>query len=212
MIKRILSTLDGRARPMLSKVIMRDSQLKELYTDPKVYTAKGKGMGPGTAPIRVVRRGDQLFASDGKNATEIAAGKVPKDFSLKDGEVSYIAFDHEIRYFKDVRGQDEFLKRHYSLSIKQFDPSLTKVKAYYADALQPRQLHELGYNSGIADLQHVYPMGREVIQGADGVAKVRVSLGVSDAHTEIIEVDILSLMNELTPGSARWKSGQVYVP
>ena len=203
---------EDRVRPLSSKVILRDSQIKELYKDARVLPGKGKGMGPGTPPVRVVRRGNQLFVSDGKNAAEVAAGKVPKGFPLKDGEVTYLTFDHEIRYFKDTRKTGEFVKRHYSLSVKQFDPSLTKIKAYFADALQPRELHELGYNSGIADLQHVYAMGREVIVGPDGVARVRVSLGVSDAHTEMVEVDILSLLMELAPGSTRWKTGQVYRP
>jgi hypothetical protein len=202
----------ARVRPVAAKVILRDTQLRELFRDARVLPAKGKGGGPGTPPVRVVRRGANLFVSDGKNAQEFLAGRVPRDFSLRDGEVSYLSFDHEIRYFSDVREGQAFLKRHYSLSVKKFDPSLTRIDAYYADALQPRTAHELGYNSGIADLQHVYPMGREVVVGADGLARVRVSLGVSDAHTEMVDVDIIKLLLEMAPGSARWRAGQVYRP
>jgi hypothetical protein len=72
--------------------------------------------------------------------------------------------------------------------------------------------HERGYHSGIADLQHVYPMGREIIANSGGGAKIRVSLGASDAHTEVVMVDPIQLLMEMAPGSARRKSGQVYSP
>jgi hypothetical protein len=201
---------ETRTRPLLAKTILKDSQIKELYTDPRIVPAKGKGLGPGTPPVRIARVGNRLFVSAGKNAKQQFAGTVPAEFLLKDGEAKYLTFDHEIRYFMDSRDGQDFLKRHYSLSIKQFDSTLTRVEAYYGDALQPREPHELGFKSGIADLQHVYAMGWQIVTGPDGIARVRLSLGVSDAHTEIVEVDLITLMKEMAPGSERRLSGQVY--
>ncbi len=209
---RTAPLVETRVRPSLARVILRDSQIRETYPDARVLPANGKGLGPGTPPVRAIRRGNQLFISDGPNAPEVLAGPVPGGFPLRDGEVTYLTFDHEIRYFEDVRGGHRFLKRHYSMTVRRFDPTLSTIEAYYADALQPRETHELGYNSGIADLQHVYPMGREVHADAAGLGRVRVSLGVSDAHTEIVEVDPVALLMELAPGSERWRTGQIYRP
>lgn len=200
------------SKPLQAKMLITDKDLKELYKDPRVDPSKGKGLGPGTPPVRVVRRGDKLFVSDGKNAPEHFAGLADASLGLKDGEATYIAFDHEIRYFQDKRGDDSFTKRHYTMSIKQFNPELDKIEAYYGDVIQPRNPAELGVNSGIADLQHVYPMGREVLVDDQGLATVRVSMGISDAHTELVRVDIARLLKEMAPGSAQRRSGQVYRP
>jgi hypothetical protein len=99
-----------RVRPFLAKELLRDSDIKETYPDPRIVHEKGKGMGPGTPPVRVYRKGNELFISDGKNATDHSAGKVPPDFPLQDGQVTYLSFDHEIRYFKDVRNGNAFTK------------------------------------------------------------------------------------------------------
>jgi hypothetical protein len=39
---------------------------------------------------------------------------------------------------------------------------------------------------------------------------VQLSLGVSDAHTELVEVELVTLLKEMAPGSERRASGQVY--
>ena len=195
------------SRPLKAQGLITDKQLKELYHDPRVDVPHGKGLGPGAPPVRVVRRGDKLFLSDGKNAPEHFAGTVDDSIGLADGEVSYLTLDHEIRYFNDTRGKDTFLKRHYSMSIKKFNPELDHIEAYYGDALQPRTPSELGADTGIVDLQHVYPMGREIVVGADGRASVRASLGISDAHTELVGVDVVQLLKEMAPGSAQTPVG-----
>jgi hypothetical protein len=201
-----------RVRPVVAKELLRDSDIKELYPDPRVLHERGKGMGPGTPPVRAYRKGNELFISDGKNAPDHSVGRVPDNFPLQDGQVTYLTFDHEIRYFKDVRNGNAFTKRHYDLVVKEFDPSLTRIVSYYSSALQPLVHHERGYHSGIADLQHVYPMGREIIRDPSGQTRIRVSLGASDAHTEVVLVDPIQLLMEMAPGSVRRLSGQVYSP
>lgn len=205
-----------RIRPLQAKVLMKDSQLMEQIKDVSVNTSKGKGMGPGTTPVRFERRGNQLWISSGKNAPAQLASEIPRalqdKIGLVDGQVSYISFDHEIRYLKDERDGQSFDKRHYSVSGKKFDPTLTQIEAYYADMLQPNSRLETGAKTGIGDLQHLYPMGSEVILDSLGKAIIRFSMGISDAHTELVEVDPLQLLLEFSPGSDRWKTGQIYSP
>jgi hypothetical protein len=175
------------------KVLLTDADLGESFDDPRVSRSHGKGMGPGTLPVRVRRAGDDLFVSDARGAPERHAGRIAprfrRGFPLADGEVKYVAFDHEIRWFQD-RG---FTKRHYSLSVKLFDETLTRIDAYYPDVVQPKRLYERGSKSGIVDLHHVYPMGRMIL--AD--AKVRVTGGASDAHTPLYDFDVLKLLTEM---------------
>lgn len=170
-------------------------------------------MGPGGIPVRVLRQGNQLFVSEARDAPLLNAGTIPpsqlEGFPLVDGQVNYVTFDHEIRYFK----AGKYLKRHYTASIKFWDPTLTQITAYYADAIQPRELYELGYRSGIVDLQHVYPMGRTLHTNSRGQTSVRVYAGVSDAHTAQYDFDLVRLLSEMGTGSAsRRASGQVYTP
>jgi hypothetical protein len=112
-----------------------------------------------------------------------------------------------IRYFKE-KG---FLKRHYTASFKLFDDTLTKIDAYFADAIQPITLRERGVTTGIADLQHTYPMGRTIVPGKAGSkAKVRIYSGTSDANTSQYDLDPLKMLIEMSEGSERRASGQVY--
>jgi hypothetical protein len=202
----------NRIAPILAKELIRDSDFHETFNDPRVQKDAGIGGGPGTTAVRYIRRGDALYISKGKHAREHYVGVVPPDFPLQSGQVTYTSFDHEIYRFEDVRGQSTFTKRLYPMVVKQFDESLSKIMAYYSNAVQPLVRHERGYNSGIVDLQHVYPEGWEIIKGVDGRAMIRVSLGESDAHTGMIIVDPIKLLMEMAPGSARWRSGQVYQP
>jgi hypothetical protein len=146
-------------------------------------------------------------------AEEHLIGVVPKEmsskFPIKDGETKFLSFDHEIRHFADKRGEVNFDKRHYSTSIKLFNDRIDTIEKYYGDAIQPTTAHELGENSGIADLQHVYPMGRTVVTKGDRTV-VNVYAGASDAHTTQYEVDVMTLLQEMSEGSAQVKSGQVY--
>jgi hypothetical protein len=200
-----------RVHPTTAKEIIRDTDLVEMFKDERVYAPKGKGLGPGSIPVRVRREGDKLFISDGVGAKEQYAGVIPKDsrksFILKEGEVKFLAPDHEIRYFKE-KG---FLKRHYTASFKLFDDTLTKIDAYFADAIQPITLRERGVTTGIADLQHTYPMGRTIVPGKAGSkAKVRIYSGTSDANTSQYDLDPLKMLIEMSEGSERRASGQVY--
>jgi hypothetical protein len=122
-----------------------------------------------------------------------------------------LTFDHEIRFFEQRLGATRFCKRHYSAAVKLFDPSLTRVELYYADVIQPKTPEERGLDSGIIDLQHVYPMGRSLLEVNDrGI--VRVFAGASDAHTTVYDFDLLKLLTEMADDSPRRKSGQVYCP
>jgi hypothetical protein len=201
----------NRIRPVEAKEILRDTDLVEHYKDARVMLEKGKGMGPGSIPVRIRREGNKLFISDGKGATERYAGTIPKNardrFVVGDGEVKYLTPDHEIRYFSE----NGFTKRHYTASFKLFNDDLTKMELYYADAIQPITLRERGVTSGIPDLQHTYPMGRTIVPGKAGrKAKVRIFSGTSDANTSEYEMDVLNFLLEMSPGSERRLSGQVY--
>ena len=208
-------TAAGRVRPVSARVLVTDAQLHEAQDDPRVLAAKGKGMGPGTQPVRVRRQGDELWVSEAHGAPEHRAGVIPRrqraGYPLADGEVKYVAFDHEIRWFGDHRDDATFTKRHYSMSVKLFDASLTRIDGYYADVVQPTRRYERGGGSGILDLHHVYPMGR-TLGARGGKTVVRVTGGASDAHTPLYEFDLVKLLGEMGAGSPRRASGQVYVP
>ena len=203
----------GRVRPSQAKELLRDHDLKELYTDTRVMSEKGKGLGPGSIPVRIRRIKDKLYISNGVGAREEYAGTIPLSlrgqFILKEGEIKFLSPDHEIRYFK----HEGFIKRHYTASFKLFNDELTHIDAYYADAIQPLTLRERGVNSGILDLQHTYPMGRTVVPGKNGKkAVVRIYGGTSDANTSQYDLDMLTVLKEMSANSERRLSGQVYVP
>jgi hypothetical protein len=203
----------NRVHPRVAKEIIRDEDLKEMIDDPRVAIEKGKGLGPGSIPVRVKRVGNKLYVSNAVGAPDEYAGTIPKNlraaFILKPGEVKFLAPDHEIRYFRE----DGFLKRHYTASLKLFNDELTHIDAYYADAIQPITLRERGVTSGIVDLQHVYPMGRTIVPGKRGKkAVVRIYSGTSDANTSQYDMDILKVLTEMSEGSDQRLSGQVYLP
>ncbi len=207
---------EPRVRPLESKVLLTEHQLVEQFDDARVMQGHHKGMGPGTTPVRLSRVGDALYLSEDKHGESRLVGTIPKaaraGFPVAAGEVKYVSFDHEIRYFKDQRGGAKFQKRHYSMAVKLFDPTLTKIEAYYADVVQPKRMYERGRTSGIVDLHHVYPMGRTLGTDARGKPTVRVYGGASDAHTPLYEFDVMKLLVEMSAGGKRRASGQVYVP
>jgi hypothetical protein len=196
-------------------VLLTEKHLVEQMDDERVLKGH-KGLGPGTTPVRVSRVGDEIYVSEDRHDEPRHVGTIPKgaraDFPLADGEVKYVTFDHEIRFFADHRGDSSFQKRHYSMSVKLFDATLTKVEAYYADVVQPRRMYERGKTSGIVDLQHVYPMGRTLGTSKAGRPTVRVYGGASDAHTPLYEFDMMKLLVEMKAGGERRETGQVYVP
>lgn len=196
-------TSSARA-PLVAKTIIREADLKEHLksTDPSVRIAseKPKGLGPGTRPIRLERRGDELFASDAPGAPQTSLGKIPaalaSKYPVKDGDTVYVTFDHEIRYIYQKVGNANLRRRHYSASIKIFDPTLTNMIGYLPDVIQTKTAEERGLNSGILDLQHVYPMGYTITKGAKGKTVVRVYAGASDAHTTIYDFNMIRLLAE----------------
>lgn len=210
--KDLKAAANGRLKPKVAKTIITDKDLPEMYKSTKVMESKGKGLGPGTIPVRVRRAGNKLYVSDAVNAPEYMAGTIPANmlssFPVKSGEVKFVTFDHEIRYFEDTRGGSKFVKRHYTASIKLFDDSLTKIDGYYSDVIQPKTLHEIGDNAGIADLQHVYPMGR-TLNTENGVTGVTVYGGASDAHTTAYKFNLVTLLTEMGTNSPRRATGQV---
>jgi hypothetical protein len=206
---------DGkRVRPVLAKILLTDRDLVEHIDDPRVVPGR-KGMGPGTAPVRLRRQGDELFISDGRGAPEHRVGVIPAQkrdgFPLAAGEVKYLSFDHEIRWLKQPSGERPFVKRHYSMAVKLFDDTLTNLEAYYADVVQPRRLYERGRGASIGDLLHVYAMGR-TISNRDGKVSLQVYAGTSDAHTARYDFDVIKLLAEMGAHSPRRESGQVYTP
>jgi hypothetical protein len=194
----------GRVRPVEVSTILTDRDLKEHLSshEHKILVAaeKGKGLGPGTRPLRIRREGVAIYISDAPGAPELWAGQIPKEranhFIIDNQKTIYITFDHEIRYLNQVVNGHSLYRRHYSASLKLFDASLTKLIGYRADIIQPVTALERGQHSGILDLQHVYPMGWTIQPLVAGVAKVRVYAGASDAHTTVYDFDILKLLLE----------------
>ena len=134
---------------------------------------------------------------------ESFAGTVPADridsLIVKDDEVIYITFDHEIRFLNQETHGFSFSRRHYSASIKFFDSTLEHMIGYHADVIQPVTDLERGKDSGILDLQHVYPMGWTLQKQSASGAKVRVYAGAADAHTTMYDFDIVKLLLEQHP-------------
>lgn len=198
-----VATSSTRA-PLVAKTIIRDSDLKEhlVSNDPKLRIAseKPKGLGPGTRPVRLVREGNELFASEGFGAELVSLGKIPNElltkFPVEDGRAVYATFDHEIRYLYQTVGDAKLRRRHYSASIKIFDATLTNMIGYLPDVIQTVTPAERGLNSGILDLQHVYPMGWVLARDANGKQIVRVYAGASDAHTTIYDFNMIRLLAE----------------
>jgi hypothetical protein len=179
--------------PLEAKTILRDGDLKEkLHSDSSdvaINAKKGKGFGPGTRPLRVRREGDKILISEAPGAPEFLAGTIPADridhFIVKDSDVIYITFDHEIRFLKQKSHGFSFSRRHYSASIKFFDSTLEHMIGYHADVIQPVTDLERGQDSGILDLQHVYPMGWTLQVSHADAAKVRVYDHVRFRYREV---------------------------
>lgn len=207
--------LYSRVRPVSSKTIIKDTDLREHLNkfdgDAKLATYKNKGLGPGTRPIRVTRKGNELFISEDARAEQISAGRLGFDalqaLKIKDGETLYLTFDHEIRYFEQNVDGKPMLRRHYSASIKVFDKTLKNMVGYLPDVIQAIRPEERGLNSGILDLQHVYPMGY-VIDKSSGRGVVRVYSGASDAHTTAYDFNIAKLLSEKRAGNLWLKRSQ----
>ncbi|MES2965995.1 MAG: hypothetical protein V4760_19085, partial [Bdellovibrionota bacterium] len=196
-------TSSARA-PLTAKTIIREADLKEHLksNDPnlRIASEKPKGLGPGTRPIRLERRGQELFGADAPGAPAVSLGNIParlmEKFPIADGDVVYVTFDHEIRYMYQKVGSSNLRRRHYSASIKIFDPTLTRIVDYLPDVIQTVTPAERGLNSGILDLQHVYPMGWTISPNAQGKSIVRVYAGASDAHTTIYDFNMIRLLAE----------------
>lgn len=197
------ATSSARA-PLIAKTIIRDTDLKENLrsNDPKVRIAseKPKGLGPGTRPVRLERRGNEILVADGAGAEAVSIGQIPQplvaSFPVKDGQSVFVTFDHEIRYVYQTVGNAKLRRRHYSASIKIFDDSLANMIGYLPDVIQTVTPAERGLNSGILDLQHVYPMGWVIAQGKTGKPVVRVYAGASDAHTTVYDFNMIRLLAE----------------
>ncbi|MBC7384693.1 MAG: hypothetical protein H7301_00845 [Cryobacterium sp.] len=200
----------NRVRPKSAQTILVDKDLKELYNAEDTITEKGKGLGPGSAPYRLERHGNQLLVSRGKYAPSFPYKKaLPANFPLKDGEVTYIAINHEVRYLKDMRNGMKSIKRHYSGSPVRYNNELTKIITYYSDAIQPKLALEVNSGtSGVGDLQHLYPMTGDIVPDESGFAHAIQPFGASDSHVEWAEVDFISMLIEMED-PARIASGQI---
>ena len=158
----------GSIRPISAKELVRDNQLPEHLEVPagrddlKIKPGV-KGIGNGTRPLLTRRVGDLILTQDVSGAGEFITGVLtPSEratYPLKDGESAPIRFDHEIRKVQQTTPGGVFTRRHYSMSFTVFNGRMDKITDYLPDVIQPLQPHELGANSGILDLLHVYPMG-----------------------------------------------------
>jgi hypothetical protein len=197
-----------------AKTVATEQTFRELYPAELLPVNPKRGFGPGTTPVRIERRGDSLFVSEGKHAPQLFAGKVPPDLSdrlpIKDGAVVYLSFDHELRVLEDRRGDILAPKRVYSSTLKLWNPQLDRIDLVYGDAVQPLLPHQRG-GSGIVDLHHTYPMGRVLVTDGERTV-VRVYAGAADAHTESYDFDLAALLAEMAEGSDRRRNGQVYRP
>lgn len=229
-----LLSYDFSRAPNEMKTVATEATFKELYPAELSPVTPKRGFGPGTTPVRIERRGDSLFVSDGKFAPQKFAGKVPPDLSdsmpiigsragkavppedtsqsypIADGAVVYLSFDHELRVLEDRRDDVVAPKRVYSSTLKLWNPELDRIELIYGDAVQPLMPHQRG-GSGILDLHHTYPMGRVLVEEGDRTV-VRVYAGAADAHTESYDFDLAALLAEMAEGSERRASGQVYRP
>jgi hypothetical protein len=207
--KRGIEPTSSDVAPLLAKTIILESDLKEhLRTtdeNTRLTPNKAKGLGPGTRPLRVQRRGDELLISDGPGSSNVAINKlsaeqIPK-MKIKDGETIYLTFDHEIRYYDQVVDGVTLVRRNYTASIKVFSRTLTTLVGYMPDVIQAKESAERGLDSGILDLQHVYPMGFTIHNSAAGDSRVRVYAGASDAHTTAYDFDIAALLSGTRPAN-----------
>ncbi|MBI3298253.1 MAG: hypothetical protein HYZ75_08825 [Elusimicrobia bacterium] len=163
--------------------------MAELDANETLRAETGKGLGPGAPPVRLRRRGNILYVSEGYGRPWVRAGRLPKAASsvLKEGETAFLSFDHAIRLLT-VGGKR---KRVYTVAVKLRDASLKRVLATYADAVQPLRPYETE-NPGIPDLWHVYPTGRMI--NADGT--VDTFEGAADSNVVRRRWDLARLLSE----------------
>jgi hypothetical protein len=194
--------------PLSAKLVMTERSLADFYDESLAVKDKPIGFGPGTRPLRLERRGDQLLVSDGPGAKQYAAGRIEDDSVLRDGEVVHLSFDHKLRYLFEPESGAQ--KRVYSGSITLWEKDLETVRLLYDDVVQPVRPHQVGL-SGILDLHHAaYHMGVMLLPQGDGCT-VRVTAGEADAHTVSYDWDLAKLLAELASQERR-ASGQVYLP
>jgi len=200
------------SRPVKVAILLEDQNLVEQFHDPTVLKEKGKGLGPGTAEVRIRREGLKIWVSHYKGAPEYLSRPLTEEesagFPLKDGDVKYINFGHEIRYFKDKVGSSEFVNRSYTSSFRLSNSRLTEIELYYADAIQPTTSEERGEGSGVTLLQHVYPMSAVVLPSGE----ILTMGGGADAHSPGYLISMTDTLVEMSEGSLRRTSGQVYKP
>jgi hypothetical protein len=144
----------------------------------KLEIIKGeKGMGPGTRPLRVQRVGDLLLASDGPGLPmyihDVILPSERASFPMRDGEVVNVKLDHEIRKVKQKSATGTLKRRHYSAVAKILNARMDEMTDYLPDVVQPKDPYELGKDSGILDLLHVYPMGTGIIPPKGAQTNVR---------------------------------------
>jgi hypothetical protein len=159
----------GKIRPVIARELVRDKDLHEYLKVRdqdlgKLEIIKGqKGMGPGTRPLRIQRIGDLLLASDGPGLPmyvhEVLLPSERETYPMKEGEVVYVKLDHEIRKIYQQTPSGKLKRRHYSAVAKILDSKMAEMTDYLPDVVQPKNEYELGKDSGILDLLHVYPMG-----------------------------------------------------
>ena len=191
--------------PLSAKLVMTDRSLVDFYDESVRIPGKAIGFGPGTRPIRVERKGDQLWVSDGPGAKQYLAGKASD--LIADGETVYVSFDHKLRHLKVPDAGAE--KRVYSGTITVWEKDLETVRALYDDVVQPIRGHQVGL-SGILDLHHAaYHMGVMLLPRGEEECTVRVTAGEADAHTASYDWDLSKLFEEMLERRA---SGQVYRP
>ncbi len=162
-------------RPRVAKELVRDKDLKEYlkvrdHDIGKLEIIKGqKGMGPGTRPLRIQRVGDLILAADGPGLPmhihDVILPSERAKYPMKDGEVVYVKLDHEIRKVYQQTATGKFKRRHYSAVAKVLNSRMNEMTDYLPDVVQPKNEFELGKDSGILDLLHVYPMGVGIVPG-----------------------------------------------
>ncbi len=214
-----MAAAEGRILPQ-ARYVLKDNQLRDFFPQALRVPGQPLGMGNGARRVRVERRGRRLYASFNAKSSPHYVGDVPERlrgegaYALKDGEVSYLAPDHQLGTFND--GTPNALnKRVYSGMMTLYDEGAMNLKAIYANVIQPIQPHQISGTGGMMDLNHAgYFMGDTLLPDPSNPGRyiLRAYAGAADAHSESFDFDIPRLLGEMSPGSERWISGQVYRP
>jgi hypothetical protein len=213
----------GRVVPQ-TKIVLKDDQVKDFIPEHLRVPGKPLGMGNGARRVRLSREDDKIFASFHKNSPPHYMGDVPAElrapgkFALAQGEVSYLAPDHQLGYFQDLKpgtSESRGVKRVYSGMMSLYDKDAMNLKAVYANVIQPLRPHQVSGTGGILDLNHAaYFMGNTLVRDPNNAGRhvMRAYAGAADAHAESFDFDLVKLLSEMSPGSAQRRSGQVYRP